>query len=185
MEKRTIIAGSGGQGILFLGKLIARAAMSDRKEVTWFPSYGAEIRGGTATCTVIVSDDMIGSPVVKNTDFLIVMNEASFARFQPRLVPGGVLIYDSSLIKSSPQRQDVVAVPIPASELASSMKNKGLANMALIGSFSAISGLISIEALNASLSEITSSRRRNLLSLNKEIIMKGYALAKDSKGSHS
>jgi 2-oxoglutarate ferredoxin oxidoreductase subunit gamma len=185
MERRTIIAGSGGQGILFLGKLIAYAAMRDNKEVTWFPSYGAEIRGGTATCTVIVSSDMIGSPVVKDTDFLIVMNETSYAKFQDRLVPGGTLIYDSSVIKSPSQRTDIISIPIPASDIAATMKNKGLANMALIGAFSAISGLISLEALNNALADVTSASRRNLLAINKEIILKGYALAKDSKGSNN
>jgi len=185
MERRTIIAGSGGQGILFLGKLIACAAMRDNKEVTWFPSYGAEIRGGTATCTVIVSSDMIGSPVVKNTDFLIVMNEASYAKFQGRLVPGGTLIYDSSVIKSPLQRTDIISIPVPASDMAATMKNKRLANMALIGAFSAISGLISLEALNNALADVTSTSRRNLLAINKEIILKGYSLAKDPKGSNN
>jgi 2-oxoglutarate ferredoxin oxidoreductase subunit gamma len=185
MEKRTIIAGSGGQGILFLGKLIACAAMRDKKEVTWFPSYGAEIRGGTATCTVIVSTNMIGSPVVNNTDFLIVMNEASYLKFQDRLVPGGTLIYDSSLIKFPPRRTDITSIPVPASDMAAALKNKGLANMALIGAFLAISNLFSLDSLNNALADITQPRRRNLLPLNKEIILKGYGLAKDSKSSNS
>lgn len=185
MERRTIIAGSGGQGILFLGKIIAYAAMRDKKEVTWFPSYGAEIRGGTASCTVIVSTEMIGSPIVNDADFLIVMNDASYLKFMDRLVPGGILLYDSSVIKSPPKRADIVSIPIPASDMAAAMKNKGLANMAISGAFSAISGLISLEALNNALADITSTRRRSLLSINREIILKGYALAKDSKGSSS
>ncbi|MGO9379105.1 MAG: 2-oxoacid:acceptor oxidoreductase family protein [Dissulfurispiraceae bacterium] len=185
MERRTIIAGSGGQGILFLGKLIAYAAMREKKEVTWFPAYGAEIRGGTASCTVIVSTDMIGSPIVENTDFLIVMNEASYAKFQGRIVPGGTLIYDSSSIKAPAHRSDIISIPVPASDMAASMKNKGLANMVLIGAFSAISGLISLEALNNVLVDIMSTRRKNLLSLNKEIILKGYTLAKDSESVSS
>ena len=185
MERRTIIAGSGGQGILFLGKLIAYAAMRDNKEVTWFPSYGAEIRGGTATCTVIVSSDMIGSPIVENTDFLIVMNEASYTKFQGKLVPGGMIIYDSSLIKSPGLRTDIISIPVPASEMAAALRNKGLANMALIGAFSAISSLITLESLNLALEDITSTRRKNLLSINKEIILKGYDLAKDSKGHYN
>lgn len=185
MERRTIIAGSGGQGILFLGKLIAYAAMRDNKEVTWFPSYGAEMRGGTAICTVIVSSDMIGSPVVEKTDFLIVMNETSYTKLQDRLLPGGTLIYDSSVMKSPPGRTDIISVPIPASDIAATMKNKGLANMVLIGAFSAISDLISLEALNNALWDVTSAKRRNLLPLNKEIILKGYTLAKDSKVSNN
>ncbi|HMK59676.1 MAG TPA: 2-oxoacid:acceptor oxidoreductase family protein [Dissulfurispiraceae bacterium] len=183
MERRTIIAGSGGQGVLFLGKLIAYSALWDRKEVTWFPSYGAEIRGGTATCTVIVSNDMIGSPVVRNTDFLIVMNEASLEKYQGRLVSGGTIIYDSSLIKSYKPRPDIISSPVPASEIAAAAKYKNLANMVLIGAFSAISGLISMDAINDALADVTPARRKNLLPINKEIIMKGCLFAKDSKSS--
>src|SRR3989338_5832303 len=94
-----LIAGFGGQGILFAGKLLAQSAMLEGRHVTWFPSYGAEVRGGTANCTVIISDEMIGSPVVRNPEILVVMNEASLDKFQPRLKSGGILIFESSLIK--------------------------------------------------------------------------------------
>ena len=100
LEHKIMVAGFGGQGILFLGKLLAYSGMLENKEVTWFPSYGAEVRGGTANCTVIISDEMIGSPVVRNPEILIVMNEASLDKFQPRLKNGGILIFDSSLIKN-------------------------------------------------------------------------------------
>ena len=104
MEKRIIIAGSGGQGVLFFGKLLAYAAMLEGREVTWFPSYGAEMRGGTANCTVIISDSMIGSPVIGNPDVLVVMNDDSYRRFVEKLSPGGILIYDSSQIRSATPR---------------------------------------------------------------------------------
>jgi len=183
MEKRIIIAGSGGQGTLFLGKLITYAAMHEDKEVTWFPSYGAEMRGGTASCTVIVSDEMIGSPVVKNADLLIVLNEASYNKFAGRLVRGGTIIYDSSLIDSPKFIHGATLIPIPASEIAASLKNKAAANMALIGSFAALSHIADKDSLLSALTEITPSRRKNSLEINKKIFMKGYDFAKDSQGS--
>jgi 2-oxoglutarate ferredoxin oxidoreductase subunit gamma len=185
MEKRIIIAGSGGQGILFLGKLITCAAMYENKEVTWFPSYGAEMRGGTASCTVIVSDEMIGSPVVKNADLLIVMNDASYNKFSGRLVPGGTVIYDSSFMASPESVKDAKLIPIPASEIAASLKNKGSANMALIGSFAALSHIADKNSLLSALEEITPVRRKNSLEINKKILMKGYDFAKDSEGCHT
>ena len=184
MEKRIIIAGSGGQGILFLGKLITYAAMYDNKEVTWFPAYGAEMRGGTASCTVIVSDEMIGSPVVKNADLLIVMNDASYNKFLGRLNPGGTVIYDSSVLVSPQSNDDYILIPIPASEIASAYKNKSSANMALIGAFSALSQVINKETLLAALAGITPARRKSTLEINKKILMKGYDFAEDSQGCH-
>jgi 2-oxoglutarate ferredoxin oxidoreductase subunit gamma len=159
--------------------------MYDNKEVTWFPSYGAEMRGGTASCTVIISDEMIGSPVVKNADLLIVMNDASYNKFADRLSPGGTVIYDSSVIVSPPPIKDCISIPIPASEIASAYKNKSSANMALIGSFSALSRIVNKESLLSALAGITPARRKNSLEINKQIIVKGYEFAEDSQGRHS
>ncbi len=133
MENRIIIAGSGGQGILFLGRVLAFATMREGKEVTWFPSYGAEMRGGTANCTVIISDTMIGSPVVLTPDILVVMNSASLDKFQHRLKRKGLLFYDSSLIKNPEMRRDVNAVGVPATKIASALGNTKSANMVLLG----------------------------------------------------
>lgn len=185
MEKRILIAGSGGQGILFLGKLLATAAMTENREVTWFPSYGAEIRGGTATCTVIISDEMIGSPVIKDADFLLVMNDASCNKFLERIIPGGTLIYDSSLIRPSHHRNDIIVLAVPASEISATFKNTGAANMALIGAFAASSHLVRLESLLSALDDITPARRRNMLDINKNIIKKGHALAENSKSGHN
>jgi 2-oxoglutarate ferredoxin oxidoreductase subunit gamma len=185
MEKRIIIAGSGGQGILFLGKLITYAAMYDNKEVTWFPSYGAEMRGGTASCTVIVSDEMIGSPVVKNADLLIVMNDASYNKFSGRLNSGGTVIYDSSVLVSPMPNEDQILIPVPASKIASAFKNKSSANMALIGAFSALSHVVNKESLLSALAGITPARRKNSLEINKKILMKGYEFAEDSQSCNS
>jgi|SRR5208283_1984298 len=181
MENRVLIAGSGGQGILFLGKLLAYAAMFEGKEVTWFPSYGAEMRGGTANCTVIVSDEMIGSPVVGNPDILIAMNDASITLFSERVASRGLLIHDS-LIKIRVPRSDIRIVSVPAIELSGSLNNTKLANMVILGALIAASPLVSIESVFKAVEETTPAHRRDSIGVNKEIILKGYKLLEDKKG---
>jgi 2-oxoglutarate ferredoxin oxidoreductase subunit gamma len=183
MENHIIIAGSGGQGILFLGRLLTYAGMIEGKEVTWFPSYGAEIRGGTANCTVIISDEMIGSPVISNPDFLIVMNRASYDRFSVRLKPGGILIYDSSLCGINSHRDDIKIIAVQASAEAASMKSTKSANMVLTGAFIAVSGTPGINSAYNALDEITPSHRKDSVNINKELILKGYNLLEDKKSS--
>jgi 2-oxoglutarate ferredoxin oxidoreductase subunit gamma len=174
MEKRIIIAGSGGQGVLFFGKLLAYAAMLEGREVTWFPSYGAEMRGGTANCTVIISDSMIGSPVISNPDVLVVMNDDSYRRFVEKLSPGGILFYDSSQIHSAAPRGDIRLIATHAGAIASSMNSASLANMALMGAFIAVTHIVNIKSALSALEEITPPHRRDLLKVNKDILMKGY-----------
>ncbi|MFO0753685.1 MAG: 2-oxoacid:acceptor oxidoreductase family protein [Thermodesulfovibrionales bacterium] len=181
-EKRIIIAGSGGQGILFLGRLVAYAAMLDAREVTWFPSYGAEIRGGTANCTVIISREMIGSPVIRNPAVLMVMNEASYRRFSGRLLPGGLLLYDSSLISLGAPRQDISALRVPASEIAASLKSTKGANMVMMGAFIAAAGCLTLDSSLKALEEITPAHRKESLQANRELIMKGYRFVEDTQG---
>ncbi len=140
--KKIIIAGSGGQGILFFSKVLAFASMLEGKEVTWFPSYGAEIRGGTANCTVVISDDMIGSPVVLTPDILISMNKVSLDKFCSRLIKKGILFFDSSLIKNPALRIDIESVPVPATKIASSIGNTKSANMVMLGALIAKTGIL-------------------------------------------
>jgi 2-oxoglutarate ferredoxin oxidoreductase subunit gamma len=142
LENRIIIGGFGGQGILFLGKIMAYAGMLENKEVTWFPSYGAEMRGGTANCTVIISNELIGSPVVANPDVLIAMNDASLRKFQPGLKQNGLLIFDSSLIKENSLRDDIEIAEVPATEIANRIGNTKSANMVLLGAFIASTRLL-------------------------------------------
>lgn len=182
MEKRIIIAGSGGQGILFFGKLMAYAAMIQGKAVTWFPSYGAEIRGGTANCTVIISDEMIGSPVTRNPDIIAVMNEASYNRFHERLLRGGLLVYDASLINLNGKRDDISFLKVPASELAASMRKPKSANMVMMGAFIAFTGILNLESVSSAIEEITPARRKDSIIINKELIAKGYKFIEDKKG---
>ncbi len=159
METKIIIAGFGGQGILFLGKVIAQTAMLEGRSVTWFPSYGAEIRGGTANCTVVISDKMVGSPVVRNPDVLIVMNEASLDRFEERLKPGGLLIMNTSLIKKSHRRKDIDVIGIPANEAADHLGDARSANMVVFGALIAKTNIISQGSAFNALREIIPAHR--------------------------
>lgn len=185
MEKRIVIAGSGGQGVLFIGKLLAYSGMLEGKEVTCFPSYGAEMRGGTANCTVIISDDMIGSPVIRNPDILVVMNDASYNRFLKSLIPDGILIYDSSLINTRLHREDVRNIEVPASGISASLKDMKSANMAIMGALIAVSGILNIDSILSAVEEITPAYRKNSIALNKDIIMKGYKLLLDHEDKKS
>ena len=173
MQKSIIIAGSGGQGILFLGRMLTSASMLERKEVTWFPSYGAEMRGGTANCTVIISDEMIGSPVVMMPDILIVMNRASLDRFLPSLRKKGELFYDSSLITEKLARKDITAVPVPATNIAGDMGNPKSANMVMLGAFIAKTGLLKRSSIFRIFDNVADPRKIEAFRANKEFVMKG------------
>ena len=190
-----LVAGSGGQGILLLGRLIAYSGMLEGKEVTCFPSYGAEMRGGTANSTVIVSDEMIGSPITGNPDILIAMNEASLKRFQPRIKSGGVLILDSSLIPSPEIRGDIHAIHIPATEIAASIaesevprRNSMLtatrvrsANMVMFGALLAETGILKVDTAVHALERLTSSKREKTLEGNRQALMRGISYIANKK----
>lgn len=176
MEQRIIIAGSGGQGILFLGKVIAYAAMKANKEVTWFPSYGAEMRGGTANCMVVVSDELIGSPIVKNADYLLALNQSSYKKFINRVVPDGILIYDASIIQNSNSRGDIKIFPVEASKEAALIFNPKLANMILLGAFVKISNIVTIDTVLQTLEEIIPLKRKEMIEVNKKLVLRGYSI---------
>lgn len=195
-ETRILVAGSGGQGIIFLGRLIAYAGMLEGREVTFFPSYGAEMRGGTANCTVILSDEMIGSPIVKNVDILIAMNEASLKRFLLKIRSGGVLIYDSSLIKTPEPTNKVISVGIPASRMSSAeepaqqasathVSHVKSANMLMLGALIAKTGILKTENAIKALERLTSSKRKHTLDINKEAILKGVRYVYDKKSKNN
>lgn len=173
MQKSIIIAGSGGQGILFLGRVLTSASMLERKEVTWFPSYGAEMRGGTANCTVIISDEMIGSPVVMIPDILIVMNRASLDRFRPSLRKKGMLFYDSSLITEKLAKKDIIAVPVPSTNIAGDMGNPKSANMVMLGAFIAKTGILRKTSIISIFDDATDPRKIEAFRANKELVRKG------------
>lgn len=147
--------------------------MLEGKEVTWFPSYGAEMRGGTANCTVIISDELIGSPVVTSPDMLIVMNEASANKFLPRLRQGGLFLFDSSLVKEPALRTDVNNIGVPAVEISSRIGNTKSANMVLLGAFIAKTGILNersvVEAMDSSMPD----RKKKIIEVNKKAILEG------------
>lgn len=178
-ERGIIIAGFGGQGILFLGKTIAHAVMIAGKEVTWFPSYGAEMRGGTANCTVVISDELIGSPVINEIDILIVFNEASLKKFAQRLKKDGILIYDSSVISSPVPGEQVI--PVPATRIAAQEGNPRGANMVMLGAFVAVTKMLKIEDIYRTLEETIPASRIKLIEINKRLIERGIEYIENKK----
>lgn len=169
-----IIAGFGGQGILFTGRLLAHSAMLEGKHVTWFPSYGAEVRGGTANCTVIISDEMIGAPAVRNPNTLLIMNEASLKRFEPQLKPQGLLIMNTSLIKNHPVRSDIEIVMIKATDMAEELGNSQVANMVMLGVLIAKIEIINPDIISRALQEIIPEHKKDIISINERAFKRGF-----------
>jgi len=172
-----ILAGFGGQGILSAGKMAAEAALIEGHEVSWFPSYGPEMRGGTANCSVVISDDVIGSPVINDADVLIALNQPSLEKFEEQLKPGGIIIIDSSLIKVVPQRTDIRFIPIASSEIANELGNMAYATIVLLGCLSAATGCFKRESFEAALREVLPERRYHMIPSNLEAFDKGAAFA--------
>ena len=176
MTTNILISGFGGQGVLFTGKFLAYEGLLENKEVTWLPSYGPEMRGGTASCSVIISDDPIGSPLVPKPDVLIAMNLPSLDKFEKDVVPGGLIFYDSSLIGREVERKDVKAFPIPATKMASDAGVTTLANMIVMGKMLKETNAFPVEAIDRTLAKVVSAKRQSLLDLNKKAVSIGYNL---------
>ena len=174
MTKQILIAGFGGQGILFSGKFLAYHGLLKGKEVSWLPSYGPEMRGGTANCSIIVSDAPVGSPIVSNPDILIAMNLPSLDKYESETVAGGQIFVDSSLIERKVNRTDVDVYYIPATKLASDAGLTGLANMIMIGHMMKKSGLIAPEEVDDAMHKVVSAKKQNLFDLNKKAVQLGY-----------
>ena len=173
MTYETIMAGFGGQGLLFSGKVLAHAALIEEKELSWLPSYGPEMRGGTCNCSVIVSDDPVGSPIIAHPNVLMVMNEPSLDKFEDAVVPGGTIFVDSSLIARKVKRTDVDVVSIPATQMAKEMEATSLANMVILGAIVQKLGCVKSETITAALKETVSARKANLLDLNLKAVEAG------------
>ncbi|MCL2508409.1 MAG: 2-oxoacid:acceptor oxidoreductase family protein [Oscillospiraceae bacterium] len=173
-EKRFLFAGFGGQGILFTGKYLAYEGLLQGKEVSWLPSYGPEMRGGTANCSVIISDTSIGSPIITTHDVLIAMNLPSLDKFEPETVEGGKIFVDSSLIGRKVARTDVDAYYIPATQLASDKNLPGLANMIILGNVIRQTGVMDVADLARAMRKIVSERRQDMIDLNIKAIELGY-----------
>lgn len=176
MQTEIIIAGFGGQGILFAGKMLAYAGMEQGKNVTWLPSYGPEMRGGTANVTVIISDEEIGAPVVRQPQVAIVFNTPSMEKYEPLVKPGGALIYNSSLVDSTHQRADISYYPVPANDLARDVGNPTTANMVALGALIAASQIVPLSAVSQALKRHLPPSKKMLLQENEEALQRGATL---------
>lgn len=177
MHNDVLIAGFGGQGVLLAGKLLAWAGMLEGRHVTWFPSYGAEMRGGTANCTVIISDEEIGSPVVDNPGALVALNQASADKFAAKVSRGGFIILNSSLVKKVVKRPGVKVIEVPANELAAGLGNARVVNMVMLGAYLKLSGAASIKNVAKAMDETLPARNKGLLPLNMAALAQGFSLA--------
>ena len=174
LTERVIVAGFGGQGVMLAGKLLIHAGLIDGFHVTYIPSYGAEVRGGTAHCHVIISRDKIASPIIEHPDFCLIMNGPSLAKFIPRLRPGGRMIINTSLAGEKPKRKDIGIIRVPAGEIAEGLGNIKATNMVMLGSFAAASALIEPEVLRETITRFLPPRHRDLLDLNLKALTQGY-----------
>ncbi len=161
-----LIAGFGGQGILFAGKFLAYKGLVEEKEVSWLPSYGPEMRGGTASCSVIISDEAVGSPIVSRPDVLVAMNLPSLDKYEDTVVPGGKIFVDSTLIERQVKRTDVEVYYIPATKLASDNNMPTLANMIIAGKILSVTDGFSEESVDAALKKVISAKRADMLETN-------------------
>ena len=174
MQKEIIIAGFGGQGVLFGGQVVAYAAMDAGKEVTWIPSYGPEMRGGTANCTVIIADDEIGSPLVKNPPLAIALNLPSFDRYEEMLAAGGTLIVNQSMVDRNAKRADINVIMVPCNEIAEELGDKKLLNMVAIGALLTALPEISMQDVERALEGHLPARHKHLLPKNFEALRRGF-----------
>ena len=168
-----LFAGFGGQGILFAGKFLAYKGLTDGKQVSWLPSYGPEMRGGTASCSVIISDEAVGSPIISNPDILVAMNLPSLDKFEKSVVSGGIILADSTLIERKVERDDVTVYYIPATRLASENGFPTLANMILMGKLLEVLGGFNTEDVKATLSKVISAKRADMLETNLKALKLG------------
>lgn len=177
MQTEVIISGFGGQGVLFAGQLLAYAGLDNHREVTWFPSYGPEMRGGTAHCTVIVGDEEIGSPIVKNPAAAVVMNIPSLEKYEPLVREGGLLVVNGSLVDREPTRADIESVIVPANEVAEEIGDRRYANMVMTGALLQRSGIFTLNEIGEALKKHIPERHRKRLADNLEALRRGAEIA--------
>ncbi|MCI7402093.1 MAG: 2-oxoacid:acceptor oxidoreductase family protein [Christensenella sp.] len=174
MDNKILFAGFGGQGILFSGKVLAQAGLIDNKEISWLPSYGPEMRGGTANCSVMISDTPVGSPIVSQPTILIAMNKPSLFKYLSETESNGQIFYDSSLIEDKVERADVSIYEIPATQMASDNSLPGLANMIILGKVVKESKVVSYDTLMQALTKVVSTKHADKLEMNKKAIDLGF-----------
>ena len=180
MQEEIIFAGFGGQGVLFAGQLVAYTALAENKHVTWIPSYGPEMRGGTANCTVVVSDEPIGSPVTLHPSIAVVFNNPSHEKYEPLVKPGGLLVMNESLITLPITRTDLTIVRIPATALATDLGEARLTNMLLLGAMLAQRPVVSLEKTQQVLLEKLGQKKAHLHDVNLTALERGWTLSREA-----
>jgi 2-oxoglutarate ferredoxin oxidoreductase subunit gamma len=183
-QQEFVFSGFGGQGALFAGQLLTYAGMDAGWEVTWIPSYGPEMRGGTANCTVVMSDAPIGSPIIRNPTVAVVLNPESMDRYEPLVKPGGLLVANSTLVRRPAVRDDLVVLRVPANDLAAELGNVKMANVVLLGTMLAQRPIVSLEAVERVLDEHLTGAKRRFVEPNKQALRRGARyLARDKSCS--
>lgn len=177
MHESVIMSGFGGQGILLMGQLLCYAGMQEGLKVTWMPSYGPEMRGGTANCTVMISSERIGSPVTHHPSSLVAMNKASMDRFEAAVQAGGFLVINSSLVDRDSRRSDLQVVKVPANKIAEETGTLQVTNMAALGAYVEGKGVVSLESIILALRRMIPEHRKELLAVNEKALRRGAAVA--------
>lgn len=180
MMVKTIFAGFGGQGVLMMGFTLAHGAMSAGYNVTFLPAYGAEVRGGTANCTIAVSDEEIASPIASKPEYLVVLNTPSLYTFQNRVAPGGSLFLNSSIISVESSRHDVEIIKIPSSDIAEKLGNPRAANTVMMGAFLKKTGLVPPDVYLKSLEEVMGSKKKSIIEINRQAFSAGFKFLEES-----
>ena len=178
MKTEIIIAGFGGQGVLSMGKILAYSGLMEDKEVTWMPSYGPEQRGGTANVTVILSDERISSPILNSYDMVVVLNQQSLDKFQSKVKPGGILIYDNYGIHTPPPRTDIKVYCIEAMNATFELGNNKAFNMIVLGAMLKLNSIVTIESVVKALKKTLPERHHHMIPMNEEALRKGMSLIK-------
>ena len=181
MKKEIIISGFGGQGVLSMGKILAYSGLMEDKEVTWMPAYGPEQRGGTANVTVIVSDERISSPILSKYDIAVVLNQPSLEKFEPKIKPGGILIYDGFGIINPPTRKDINVYQISAMDKAAEMKNGKVFNMIVLGGLLKVAPVVSTKGVEKALYKTLPERHHALIPLNMQAVEEGAKIIEQVK----
>lgn len=183
MLEEIVIAGFGGQGVMVMGQLLAHAGMEEGKFVAWIPSYGPEMRGGTANCTVIISDEEVGSPIVAHPGVAIAMNRPSLDKYEPLVKEGGLLLLNSSLAGRKVSRSDIRVLEVAANDEAAALGSSRLANSVMLGALQACTGIVGLESLVDGMREVFSARHHDMIPLNRKALERGCALAAGLVGS--
>lgn len=178
MQTEIVIAGFGGQGVMFAGQVLAYAGMDNGKEVTWIPSYGPEMRGGTANCTVIIADEEIGSPLVRYPRAVIAMNLPSLDKYEPLVIEDGILIINGSLVNRAVERQDIQSLYIPANEIAEEIGDKRMTTIVMVGALLSHLPVLPLEAIEKTLQDHLPERHKKLLPLNYQALRAGAEIVR-------